>query len=86
VYDTLLETFSFSRRSFAQSVTVSEILAEVHRVSGVTAAVLADLDGRDPVLNPRIPAARAHWDGESIVPAVLLRVDPAALVVEELAV
>ena len=86
VYSRLIDTFSFSRRSFAQSVTVSEILAEVHRVPGVVAAVLADLDGRDPVLNPHIVADRAHWDGETIVPAVLLQVDPDALIVEELAV
>jgi predicted phage baseplate assembly protein len=86
VYDALLETFSFSRRGFAQGVTGSEILAEVHRLPGVAAAVLADLNGQNPVLNPNIPAARAHWDGDHIVPAVLLRVDPDALIVEELAV
>ena len=58
----LEEEFSFARRDFAQGATASEVLAAVHDVAGVEAAVLVTLDGADPIEQPRLAAARAHWE------------------------
>ncbi|UCE76722.1 MAG: putative baseplate assembly protein [Gammaproteobacteria bacterium] len=84
VRELLTDSYRFETRAFAQSVTASEIAALVQAVDGVEAVILKHLDGRHPLQYPTLTAAPAHWDNDqtSIVPAVLLLLDPDALGLE----
>lgn len=82
----LMNTYSFRNRDFAQGTTASELLALVHEVEGVAAAILTELNGNDPLIRPDITAQNAHWDTnkECIIPATLLTIDDEHIVLEEM--
>lgn len=81
----LLDTFSFARRRFGQDVSAAEVLATLQAVAGV---VYVDLDALalGEATSGTLPTAilraeLARWDAtqETILPAQLLLVNPAAL-------
>ncbi|PLX77649.1 MAG: putative baseplate assembly protein [Azoarcus sp.] len=87
----LAHDFGFAVRKFGQPVSGSEILASLQRVSGV---IGADLDritrvggglGPQTVAGPdgQLPARTAHWQGNTLQPADLLLIDPAAVTLLE---
>lgn len=83
----LLEAFSFHRRNFAQPVLLSEVLGGMQDVAGVTAV---DLDAlylstEPPALNDTLPARGARLEESVIVPAELLTIHPAGIVLTEMA-
>ena len=83
--------FGFAARQFGQPVSGSEILASLQRVSGVTGADLDQLvpvgpgGGTQTVAGPdgQLPARTAHWQGNTLQPADLLLIDPAAITLLE---
>jgi predicted phage baseplate assembly protein len=83
----VLDAFSFARRGFGQPVLVSEVLAVLHGVPGVTGVVLDRLRstrgaaGADPV---DVPARRAGWSAGAVLPAQLVTADPAGVALREL--
>lgn len=79
--------YSFAGQPFAASVEASALVAGVETAPGVAAVVLRDLDGMPPGAVVRLPARRARWDeaGGAVLPAELLLVDPARIVLEVLA-
>lgn len=84
----LQNTFAFNKRTFGQPVTSAEIVQTIHQIPGVVAA---DLDKlylvNDPIgptqpIPPAIlPAALAHWAGNTLQLAQLLLISPAGVVV-----
>jgi hypothetical protein len=78
--------YSFAARAFGQAVTLSEIVADIHTVEGVTAVDVDELyrDGETPALNMRLNAALpAHGPTQSPA-AELLTLDPGPLALEAL--
>jgi predicted phage baseplate assembly protein len=87
-----LETaFGFATRAFGQPVTGSEVLAALQGVAGVIGADLDRLIQVDSGLtvltsngpDGSIPARSARWQGNSLQPADLLLLDPAAVTLTE---
>jgi predicted phage baseplate assembly protein len=74
----LLEAFSFAKRSFAQSVFASEVIAVIQAVPGVAAVALKTLyGGKDKQeSSEKLDAHEAKFDGERIEPAQLLVLNP----------
>lgn len=83
----LATRFGFAARAFGQPVSGSEVLAALQGVAGV---VGADLDKLVEVASGltvltangpdgSIPARSARWQGDTLQPADLLRLDPAAV-------
>jgi hypothetical protein len=85
VRTTLLGAFAFDVRDFGQPVSIDEVVAVVHRVSGVVAVDVDVLRRNDqptvPKVRTRLDAALATVTGAVVSPAELLTIDPAALVV-----
>ncbi len=79
--DALLAGWSFEAREIGAGASVAELLAQLQAVDGVTGAVITAFDGRDPLLFPRLFAARARWDaaGARLLPAQLLTIDAARI-------
>jgi hypothetical protein len=88
----LLESFGFERRELAQSVTAAEVITLIHTVPAVVAVDLDELllSTDDPVVaDPTataIPAYGARWDAatRTALPAELLLINPAGIVLEEM--
>ena len=74
VRESLADVFSFERRSFAQSVAESEVIAAIQRVEGVEGVGLQWLHllGEYTLL----PAERARFFAGKIIPAQLLTLAP----------
>ena len=80
----LHQHYGFARRNFGQAVSIDEVMAVMHRVTGVTAA---DVDllyradpGATPDLNGRLFAFPAQQQGEgTMAPAELLTLHPGAV-------
>ena len=77
VKETLVENYNFETRSFAQSVTPSEVTATIQSVDGVIAVDLDEVDGQNPfsVEHFRLVSNIARWDVDVIKPAELLLID-----------
>jgi hypothetical protein len=81
--------YAFGARDLAQSVTAAEVVALIHGVAGVVAVDLDELrpygSGESVTNLDAVPAFAARWDPASrtVLPAELLSVNPAAVVVEE---
>jgi predicted phage baseplate assembly protein len=83
--------FGFAARAFGQPVTGSEVLAALQGVAGVIGADLDRLIQVDSGLtvltsngpDGSIPARSARWQGNSLQPADLLLIDPAAVTLTE---
>ena len=88
---TLLETFSFRRRAFAQPVTAAEVVTVLQNVPGVVAVDLGELyrvDEDAPSkavvgLNQVITVERARFAGAKVLPAQLLLVNPGGIKLKE---
>jgi len=88
----LVDGFSFAPRSFGQAVTASEIIVTAQAVAGVVAVDLEQLyffDPSDPkhslpAANERLAAQIAHWQGNQILPAELLTINPGGITVSEM--
>ncbi|MBL9135494.1 MAG: putative baseplate assembly protein [Verrucomicrobiales bacterium] len=82
------EAFSFGRRSFAQAVTRSEVLAVMQGVEGVLAVDLDRLhfSGQAPGLEDRLPSRGPDWNDahNAIRSAELLLVDPREIRISEM--
>lgn len=87
----LRERFSYAARQFGQDVTAAEIVAAMHEIAGVVAVDLDTLEFVEPApaAEPHEPAA-TQWlearlarmeDGQAL-PAELLLLDPAHVVLE----
>jgi photosystem II stability/assembly factor-like uncharacterized protein len=76
----LQETFSFEKRSFGQSVTISEAIAAIQNITGVIAVDLDALylSSLPKTLESSLSAATATWDEQQskILPAQLLLLNP----------
>ncbi|MGH8720341.1 MAG: putative baseplate assembly protein [Burkholderiales bacterium] len=89
----VLAGFGFDARDLGQSVTAAEVVALIHTVSGVVAVDLDELlpYTDDPVpADPAataVPAFGARWDAaaRAALPAELLLINPAGVVIEEMA-
>jgi hypothetical protein len=89
----LLAGFSFEARDLGQSVTAAEVVTLIHTVAGVLAVDLDELlpYTDDPVppdpAATAVPAFGAHWDAatRAALPAELLLINPAGVVLEEMA-
>lgn len=87
----LAAAFAFAARAFGQPVTGSEALAALQGVAGVVGADLDRLIQVESGLTVRtangpdgsIPALSARWQGNSLQPADLLLLDPAAVTLTE---
>lgn len=87
----LAAAFGFAARAFGQPVTGSEVLAALQGVAGVVGADLDRLIQVESGLTVRtangpdgsIPALSARWQGNSLQPADLLLLDPAAVTLTE---
>jgi len=83
----LATAFGFGARAFGQPVSGSEVLAALQEVAGVIGADLDRLIQVESGLTVRtsngpdgsIPARSARWQGNSLQPADLLLLDPAAI-------
>jgi predicted phage baseplate assembly protein len=89
----LLASFGFDARDLGQSVTAAEVVSLIHAVAGVVAVDLDELlpytgdpAPADPVLDA-VPAFGARWDAaaRAALPAELLLINPAAILLEEMA-
>lgn len=80
----LLAAFAFEARGFSQTVSIDEVVAVVHRVSGVVAVDVDELrrsdQGATPAVHPRLFAALPVVGATGVSPAELLTIDPAAVV------
>ncbi|HVK64316.1 MAG TPA: putative baseplate assembly protein, partial [Polyangium sp.] len=82
--EAMTRAFSFERRAFGQGVSAAEVVALLQGVPGVEAVDLDGLAIKDDLSNQDIPhqvtarltAEKAHWNGNTIVPAELLLLDP----------
>ncbi|MFP5406614.1 MAG: hypothetical protein ACLGHY_09865, partial [Gammaproteobacteria bacterium] len=89
----LLSGFGFDARELAQSVTAAEVMTLIHTVAGVLAVDLEELlsyTDEPPPLDPvaaAVPAfgARPGAPAGSVLPAELLLINPAGVVLEEMA-
>ena len=87
----LAAAFGFAARAFGQPVTGSEVLAALQGVAGVVGTDLDRLIQVESGLTVRtangpdgsIPALSARWQGNSLQPADLLLLDPAAVTLTE---
>jgi predicted phage baseplate assembly protein len=92
VHATLVETFSFARRSFGQPVTLAEVTTAVHTVPGVVAVdvdALHPFDAAESVPETGfLPAGRVVWgeDAEPSALAELLLVNPLGVTLTQKAV
>jgi predicted phage baseplate assembly protein len=91
VRSAILNAFSFARRSFGQPVTAAEVVTVIQ---GVEAVVAVDLDGlalAHEVTDPAVPipleqvlaAQGARRAGDDVLPAQMLLVNPARIVLTE---
>ena len=84
VTEALQEHYAFGQRDFGQTVSIDEVMAVIHGVTGVVAADVDDLYRADPGatadLIPRLFAMPAQLqDDGTTVPAELLTIDPAGI-------
>ncbi len=86
VISALKDAYQFSKRLFGQSVSRSEILALVQGIEGVDAGYLDALylTGQNETKSDRLASRRARWEGDKVMPAELLLIDPAGISVEEI--
>jgi predicted phage baseplate assembly protein len=92
VSSALLSGFGFEARDLAGSVTAAEVISLIHTVPGVVAVDLEELllDTDDPGVGEptasALPAFGARWDTKTraVLPAELLLINPAGVVVEVL--
>jgi hypothetical protein len=79
----VLAAFSFDARDFGQTVSVDEVVAVLHRVTGVVAVDVDELrrpdQGAVPPVRPRLFAALPVATAAGVAPAELLMLDAAAL-------
>jgi pimeloyl-ACP methyl ester carboxylesterase len=90
IRERLLDAFGYARRGFGQDVTAAEVVTVMHSVGGVIAV---DLDALHLVteaavetasLSSRLVAGPARWTDGGLVPADLLRINPAGIVLAEM--
>ena len=86
----LAEAFGFRQRGYGQSLSGSELLSVIQRVAGIERV---DLDvmrlhpgGTATGPDGRLRARGARWQGTQILPAQLLLIDPADVVLTELTI
>ncbi len=92
VSSALLAGFGFDARDLGQSVTAAEVITLIHTVAGVVAVDLDELllYTDDPVPGDpaatAVPAFGARWDAatRTALPAELLLINPAGVVLEEM--
>jgi hypothetical protein len=74
----LRDAFSFERRSLAQPISSSEVVATLQAVEGVLGVDLDDLTPPEGSAStgPILPALGARWDGAAIAPAQLRSIGP----------
>ena len=84
IREMLRERFSFDARAFGQPVALSEVIAAIHGVEGVKWVDIDALHRSDePVQWHAVLAAQFPAAGEEeLLPAELLTLDPAPLVLE----
>ncbi|MEE4279080.1 MAG: hypothetical protein V2I82_11490 [Halieaceae bacterium] len=82
----LLERYGLEARELAQGAVLSELIALVQDVTGVTAVILTAIDGAPVGTTTRLPARRARWNNAlgAFEAAELLLIDDKALHIEEL--
>jgi predicted phage baseplate assembly protein len=82
----LRTSFSFEARTFGQPVHLSEITAVMQNVPGVMAVDMNELYRTDQPaeLSPRLEAAAPRLDGDTVLAAELLTLDPRPLGLEVL--
>jgi len=82
----LRASFSFEARTFGQPVHLSEIIAVMQNVPGVVAVDVNELYRTDQPagLSPRLEAAAPRLDGDTVLAAELLTLDPRPLGLEVL--
>lgn len=83
----LLEAFAFDRRGFGQQVTAAEVITIMQQTSGVVMVDLEALAGAPATsgLPAVLGADTARRDGATIRQAELLLINPAGIVLEEIA-
>lgn len=78
--------FAFARRELVQAVSLDEVMAVMHRVRGVAAADVDSLFRLDPgapaSLQPRLFAHPPKHDGEDLLAAELLTLEPGPVALE----
>lgn len=90
VRETLLDAFGFARRAFGQDVTAAEIVSAMHSVDGVMAVTLTALhlvteaEAGVVTLASRLSAGDVRWEGDTLVEAQLLRINPAGIALTEM--
>jgi predicted phage baseplate assembly protein len=82
-------TFSFSERSFGQSVSAAEVITVAQAVAGVQAVSLSKLffveaAGNAGTPPPFLLAAGARWSGTQAQPAELILIDPHSITLTEM--
>lgn len=87
VKEKLLASFNFTSRSFGQSVMPSEVIAAIQSVAGVVAVDLDQIGGQNPFSSQHFAliSRKARWDGNVILPAQLLLVNPENIVINIMA-
>jgi predicted phage baseplate assembly protein len=80
------QAFSFDARELGQPVTKSEVLGVMQGVEGVVAVDLDsfNLTGSLRGLAVALAASRAHCEGDTVIPAILLTVRPEGVVLTEM--
>lgn len=81
----LLGAFGWQSRAFGQPVSLDEVVAVLHRDPAILAVdvdVMRRTDRGTPLVQPRLPAARARPQGNVILPAELLTLDQNTLMIE----
>lgn len=86
IFKTLTTSFSFDIREFGQDVTPSEVMSVIQKVKGVVAVDLEELGGQDPFSQEhfRLKSEIARWDGEDIIAAELLTINPNGIDIKEM--
>lgn len=86
VEDLLVEMFAFANRSFAQTLSSSEVIAAMQKVEGVVAVDLDALyvSAPFPSLQSRIVVLPARREGAALYPAQLLTINPDGISLTEM--
>lgn len=86
VESALTEAFSFSQRSFGQTLTAAEVIAAIQKVAGVVYVDLTALSlaGGSQSLNQRLPVSVAHVTNGSIQLSQLLLINSLGIGLQEI--
>lgn len=82
----IADAYAFARRAFGQAVTAASVISTIQSTAGVVATDLVQLYRMDDPTGPQqtapqefLPAARAHLEGDAIVPGQVLLVNQAGI-------